>query len=86
MDKLSLFELFEHFGLEHCLNDKVYEDEKLTEIFEAPIELHIQPTYPLKGGVYQGFIKDGKPVLAATEATEYGSKSAWSDVNRPDEF
>ena len=46
---------------------------------DATVEVHFQPTYPLKGHIANVRCLNGKVVIAISAGTEYGSKKAWDE-------
>ena len=49
------------------------------EDYDPEIEIHFQPSYPLKGKVENIRILDEKLVFAAGDGTEYGSERVWKN-------
>ena len=47
------------------------------------IEIHFQQNYPLKGGLANARILDGKVALAVAPGGEYGEKRAWLSADDP---
>tara|TARA_R100000951_G_scaffold58047_1_gene48734 strand:- start:576 stop:806 length:231 start_codon:yes stop_codon:yes gene_type:complete len=48
------------------------------------VEVHTQINYPLKGGVYNVRVLDGKVAIAAGTQREYGDKAAWIEDDSSD--
>lgn len=46
---------------------------------DIELEVHFQPSYPLKARVQNARVLDGKHVLALAAGEEYGSGDAWDE-------
>jgi hypothetical protein len=69
---MTLRDILEDLGIE-------YNDDFMDDVLDAEIEIHQQPSYPLKSEIRNVRILDGKLAIACSSASEYGSKEAWED-------
>lgn len=74
---LTVYQVLEAYGLSHLADMGSDEDFKK---MDQEIEVHTQPSYPLKATVVNAKVgKDGQLMLALSAENGYGKRSAWDD-------
>lgn len=73
---MTAYDILENLGLDDLLDDSCATDKQI-EALEAEIEVHFQPSYPLKGSIGNVRWLKGIPVLAVDQSEGYGDKEAW---------
>lgn len=71
---MSLSEILDSMGLAHLMDDITDEE---SDILDQDIEVHIQPTYPLKCTIRNVRKLNGTIAIACSDGTEYGDHDAW---------
>tara|TARA_B100000929_G_scaffold256482_1_gene218704 strand:- start:3355 stop:3585 length:231 start_codon:yes stop_codon:yes gene_type:complete len=75
---MTAYDILEMLGLEHAIDHDNLSDEE-QERLDQDIEVHFQPSYPLKGRIENVRMLDGKPVVAISDGGGYGSSEAWEE-------